>query len=89
MAIALSKDETKRLIASIQRYFADELDEDVGELKAGAVLTFFLKEIGPSVYNKAIGDAQAWIQERAIDLDAVCHEKEFTYWADPSTKRKA
>jgi uncharacterized protein (DUF2164 family) len=44
------------------------------------LLEFFLKELGPSVYNTAIGDAQAHLQERVGDLDGTCYEPEFCYW---------
>ena len=45
-----------------------------------------LKEIAPTIYNRAIGDAQTYFQGRVADLEGVCHEKEFTYWT-PSSKR--
>lgn len=78
--ITLSPDATKRLQASIKRFFAEQLDEEIGDLKAGLVLDYCLREIGPSVYNKAIGDAQAWLQGRLVDLEGVCYEAEFPYF---------
>jgi uncharacterized protein (DUF2164 family) len=81
MAITLSPDNKKQLLASIKRYFVEHLDEDIGDLKAGLLLDYCLQEIGPVIYNKAIGDAQAYFQERAVDLEGVCYEKEFTFWA--------
>ena len=81
MAIELSPETTKQLQASIKRYFAENLDQDIGDLKAGMLLNYCLKEIGPSIYNQAIADAQAYFQGRVGDLEGVCYEKEFTYWA--------
>lgn len=80
MAIALSKDLRRRAIESIKRYFAENLDDDIGDLKSGLLLDFFLEEIGPSVYNRAIADAQAYFQERTTDLEGVCYAPEFEYW---------
>ncbi|HUU36207.1 MAG TPA: DUF2164 domain-containing protein [Vicinamibacterales bacterium] len=80
MPIKLSPDQRKQLQASIQRYVAENLDEEIGDLKAGLLLEFCVTEIGAVVYNQAIADAQAYFQERAGDLDGVCHENEFTYW---------
>jgi uncharacterized protein (DUF2164 family) len=80
MAIELPPDTTKRLITSIQRYVAEELDQDIGDLKARLVLDYCLKEIGPSVYNKAIADAQAYFARHVADLEGACYEKEFGYW---------
>jgi uncharacterized protein (DUF2164 family) len=80
MAINLPADTTKRLVASIKRYAAENLDEDVGDLKAGLLLDFCVKEIGPVIYNRAIADAQSYFTGRVADLEGVCHEPEFTYW---------
>lgn len=80
MAIKISPDTRKRLLASLQRYAAENLDEDMGDLKAGLFLEFCLKEIGSSVYNAAIADAQAYFTDRVADLDGVCHEEEHSYW---------
>jgi len=80
MAITLSPDTTRQLQTSIKRYFAEHLDEDIGDLKAGMLLDFCLREIAPTVYNRAIADAQAYFQGRVADLEGVCYEPEFAYW---------
>ena len=81
MTITLSPDHTKQLQASIKRYVAEYLDEEIGDLKAALFLEFCVAEIGAVVYNQAITDAQAYFQERANDLEGVCHMAEFVYWA--------
>jgi uncharacterized protein (DUF2164 family) len=83
MPIQLSPDTTKRLQASIKRYVSENLDQDIGDLQANLFLDFCLKEIAPSVYNKAVADAQAYFEARLADLEGVCHEKEFNYWPPP------
>jgi uncharacterized protein (DUF2164 family) len=80
MAIKLSPEAAKQLQASIKRYFAENLEQDVGDLKAGMLLEYCLREIGPTIYNQAIADAQAYFQGRVTDLDGVCYEREFAYW---------
>jgi uncharacterized protein (DUF2164 family) len=80
MAIELTKDTEKSLIESIKRFFSEELDEDIGDLKALLVLDYFLREIGPSVYNQAIADAQSFFQEKSLDLGAARYEPEFAFW---------
>jgi uncharacterized protein (DUF2164 family) len=80
MAITLAPDVTKRLQASIKRYVAEQLDQDIGDLQAGLLLDFCLKEIAPTVYNAAVADAQSWFEARVGDLEGVCHEPEFAYW---------
>jgi uncharacterized protein (DUF2164 family) len=88
MNISLNEDATKQSVASIRRYFKDELDQDIGDLKAGLVLEFFVKEIAPSVYNTAISDAQTYLRDRVADLDGVCAVPEFAFWDTQSIRRK-
>jgi len=80
MPATLSDEATERAIASIRRYFAEQLDQELGELPARLLLEFVLKEIAPSVYNAAIADAQVYLRDRIADLDGACFAPEFTYW---------
>lgn len=82
MTINVSDESKKRMIASIQQYVSENMDEDIGDLQASLLLEFVLKEIAPSVYNSAIVDAQAHMQERVSDLDGTCYQQEFTYWSE-------
>jgi len=88
MAITLPQEARKQSLASIKRYVAENFDQDIGDLKAIGLLDYFLKEIAPTIYNQAIADAQAYFQDRVADLEGVCFEKEFTYWAPPPRKAK-
>ena len=61
-------------------YFDERLEQKIGDLQAQLLLDFFLEELAPTVYNRAIFDAQAFVQERIVDIDATCFEPEFAYW---------
>ena len=76
----LDPDTEKYLLGSIKRFFAEELDTDIGDLKAMRVLDYFSAEIGPNVYNQAIADAQAYVSEKTSDLAGVHYEPEFDFW---------
>lgn len=78
--IVLTPDARTLLLASIKRYVAEELEQDIGDLKAGSLLDYALKEIGPTIYNQAILDAQTYFQERALDLESIFSQREFGYW---------
>lgn len=80
MAIELSKSDKSQAIASIERYFQENLGEKVGNVTAGGFLAFMLEEIGPSIYNRAVADVQERLQARVADLDFEVHEPEFGYW---------
>ena len=87
MSIELSKEARADAIASIQQYFERNLPEPIGELPAGLLLNFFLEEVGPAVYNKAIADAQARLSVRVADLSGELYEDEFQYWPRLEAKR--
>ncbi len=87
MPITLSETANSHSIASIKRYLSEQLDQDVGDLQAGLLLEFVLKEIGPSIYNAALSDAQSWIRDHVADLDGACSVPEFAYWPDSVRRR--
>ncbi|PRC92203.1 DUF2164 domain-containing protein [Solimicrobium silvestre] len=80
MAIKLSKENEERLLGSIQRFFKEHMDEEIGSLKSTLFLDFCLRELGPSIYNQAIADAQSHMQDRVAEMDISCHEQEISYW---------
>ena len=88
MPIALPPDTRKQLVASLKRYAVANLEEEIGDLKAGLLLDFCLAEIGAVVYNQAIADAQKYFHERTTDLDGVCHQPESTYWQASAGKKR-
>jgi uncharacterized protein (DUF2164 family) len=91
MTIELTKEVRADAIASIQRYFEENMEEPIGNIAAGALLGFFLEEIGPTIYNNAVIDAQERIQQRVSELDLDVHEEGFQYWkkyAGKSQSRK-
>ena len=87
MAIDISKEARKQAITSIERYFRENMDEPIGNVAAGALLGFFLEEVGPLVYNQAVTDVQDRLQARVMEVDVEVHEPEFTYWLKFDRKR--
>jgi len=84
----ISKPARANAIASIQRYFQENLSEPIGDLPAGLLLNFFLEEVGPVIYNRAIADAQARIQQRVSDLNGELFADEFQYWRKHDARKK-
>lgn len=80
MPIELKREARQQAIASIERYFSEELDQRIGNIAAGALLGFFLEEVGPLVYNQAVSQLQERLLQRAQELDIEFHEDEFPYW---------
>ncbi|MEN8184534.1 MAG: DUF2164 domain-containing protein [Myxococcota bacterium] len=74
--ITLAKDKKKGVIRAIQTYFDEKLDREIGDLGAELLIDFFLKELGPAIYNQAILDSQAFFQDKLIDLEAQLFQDE-------------
>ena len=86
MTIEITKEARKDAIESIMRYFEQNMDEKIGNVAADGLLRYFLEELGPVVYNKAVADVQERLQARVMEMDMEIHEDEFQYW--PRRNRK-
>jgi len=85
--IELSAQVQKDAVASIQRYFDENMTEPIGDMPAGLLLKYFVDEIGPVIYNKAISDAQTRMAQRVDDLNGELFEDAFQYWPRVVAKR--
>lgn len=88
ITLEISKEARADAIASLRRYFQENLSESVGELAAGLLLNFFIEEIGPVIYNRGITDAQRRMEQRAADLSGELYFPEFQYWRRVDSKSK-
>ena len=89
MTIEIPKPVRAAAIASMQRYFEENMAEPIGELPAGLLLNYFLEEVGPVIYNQAIANAQARMTQRVSDLSGELYADEFQYWSKLDSKRKS
>ena len=89
MKIELSQQARADAIASIQRYFEENMPEPVGDLPGGLLLDFIVEEIGPAIYNRAIADTQARMAMRVSDLSGELYADEFQYWPRADAQRKS
>jgi uncharacterized protein (DUF2164 family) len=88
MPLELSTQARADAIGSIKRYFEANMPEPIGDLAAGLLLNFFVEEIGPAIYNRAITDAQSRIEQHVSDLSGELWAEEFQYWPQLDRKRK-
>jgi uncharacterized protein (DUF2164 family) len=87
--IELPKHLRVEAIASLQRYFEENLSEPIGDLPAGLLLNFILEEIGPAIYNQGVEDAQARLQVQVMDLTGELYADPFQYWVKLDGRRKS
>jgi uncharacterized protein (DUF2164 family) len=80
MEFDLTKQESGEAIYSLKKYFASELETELGDLRAKLLLDYILKEFGPLAYNRGVQDAERFMRARVEDLSATCFEQPLTYW---------
>ena len=80
MSIEIPKEVRNQAIASIERYFLENMDEKIGNITAAALLGFFVEEVGPVIYNLAVAQVQERLQLRVMEVDLEINEAEFPYW---------
>ena len=76
MIIEFDSDRKSIVVHKIQRYFKDELQQEIGQFDAEFLLDFFAREIGPQFYNQGLQDAQAVLSARIDDLQDAISEIE-------------
>ena len=78
MRIRLSPERRAHLLHAIKAHFAAEFDEPLSDFRAEGLLDFFVRTLGPPVYNQGVHDATGFIQEKLSDLEGEVHEREDT-----------
>lgn len=66
--IIVTKEEKKNLIEEIKVYFANEREENIGDLQGELILDFILDKIAPSIYNQGINDMKNYMEEKIDDM---------------------
>lgn len=68
MEIELNKEVRVVLVENLKRYYWNERNEELSNLGAELLLDFIVNDIGPYIYNKAVDDSYAYMNERIEDL---------------------
>jgi uncharacterized protein (DUF2164 family) len=76
MRIRLSPDRRASLVSAIKRHFSTEFDEEMSDFRAERLLDFFVRELGPPVYNQGVRDASNYVQAKLADIDGEVYERE-------------
>ena len=76
MRIRLSDDRRANLLRAIKQHFAKEFDDPISDFRASNLLDFFVRELGPPVYNQGVRDACGYVQDKLADIDGEIHEPE-------------
>jgi uncharacterized protein (DUF2164 family) len=76
MRIRLAPERRASLVQAIKRHFTAEFDEPLSDFRAEGLLDFFVRELGPPVYNQGVRDAASFMQARLADIDGDVYEHE-------------
>lgn len=66
--VTFSREETKAMVAEIQDYFQEELDQEIGSIPAEMLMRFFGERMGAYFYNRGLHDAQALVGKQMESL---------------------
>jgi uncharacterized protein (DUF2164 family) len=76
MKVRLSPERRAALVESVIDYYATGFDETLSTFRAEALLDFFVRELGPPVYNQGVRDAAAFLQAKLADIEGEVYERE-------------
>lgn len=76
LRIKLSADRRAVLLELLTEFYTENFDAELSEYRAERLLDFFIKQLGPPIYNQAISDARAFMFEKLDDLDVEFYEPE-------------
>ncbi len=76
LRITLSPERRTTLLRAIKEHFSAEFDEPLSDFRAEGLLNFFIRELGPPVYNQGVRDASSYMQEKLTDIEGEVYERD-------------
>jgi uncharacterized protein (DUF2164 family) len=74
--IELKSEMRERLQNTLKQYALEELETDIGDLKASLMLDYILEQLGPAIYNQALADMQYQLSLKITDaIDVLVKEE--------------
>lgn len=64
------------VVAKLQKYFEDELQQEIGSFDAEFLLDFFSKEVGGFYYNQGLADALKSFESKMEDVGESVYQLE-------------
>jgi uncharacterized protein (DUF2164 family) len=63
-------------VAKLQKYFSDELQQEIGSFDAEFLLDFFSKQVGGYYYNQGLADALKSFESKMVDVGESIYQLE-------------
>ena len=80
MPIDLDQQQRREVVSSLQKSFREELEKELGEMRAKFLLDYILTEIAPLAYNQGVKDAETFFRDKIEDLTGTCFEEGLGFW---------
>jgi uncharacterized protein (DUF2164 family) len=64
------------VVAKLQKYFQDELQQEIGSFDAEFLLDFFSKKVGGFYYNQGLADALKNFESKMEDVAELIYQLE-------------
>ncbi|WP_020062017.1 DUF2164 domain-containing protein [Bacillus sp. 123MFChir2] len=69
MFMKLPNDKKEKIVENIQQFFEEEDLGEIGRFQAERLIEEMIKELGPHIYNQAIGDATKLVADKLTNLE--------------------
>lgn len=69
--IKISKEKRTDMVTAIKNHFLKEREEEIGDLAAGLILDFIIKELAPEFYNQGVCDSHKFMENSIEDLMSI------------------
>ncbi|UTE75971.1 DUF2164 domain-containing protein [Rossellomorea sp. KS-H15a] len=69
MFTKIPKEQKDEMIGRIQRFHYEQTGDEIGDLGAENWFDFFMKEIGPFLYNKGVMDSKDVLMDKMLLLE--------------------
>ena len=76
MRVRLTDERKAALVRLLKERFEDDFDEEISDFRAEGLIDFFVRELGPPVYNQGVRDACAYMQGKLTDVEGEVYEPE-------------
>ena len=76
MQFKLSEERKQLVLSALGGFFSEAFDDEVCPYRGERILAFFLKSLGPPLYNQAISDARSFMLRKLDDLDVEFYQPE-------------
>ncbi len=76
LRVRLSDERRATLLRGLKEHFADHFDEPLSDFRAEGLLDFFVRELGPPVYNQGVRDASKFMHDKLADIEGEVYERD-------------